>query len=101
MNQITLRKMSELLKKKGIKVCGTAEEFYGDSDRWEDNMENDRGLWIAADETPEFFDYYGHRQEWGIDESLEKLADDNGYYWEWNDPGTIMIWKTLNTWENC
>lgn len=84
--------MSELLEKKGIKVCGTAEEFYGDSDRWEDdNMENDRGLWIAADECYSFpfFDYYGH----GVDESLEKLADDNGYYWEWNDPGTIMIWK--------
>lgn len=84
MKQITLRKMSELLEKKGIKVCGTAEEFYGDY-----NMENDRGLWIAADETPEFFDYYGR----GVDASLEKLADDNGYYWEWNDPGTIMIWK--------
>ena len=92
MNQITLRKMSELLEKKGIKVCGTAEEFYGDSDRWnDDNMENDSGLWIAADECYSFpfFDYYGH----GVDESLEKLADDNGYYWEWNDPGTIMIWK--------
>ena len=92
MNQITLREMSELLEKKGIKVCGTAEEFYGQSSRCEDeNMENDRGLWIAADESYcfPFFDYYGY----GVDASLEKLADDNGYYWEWNDPGTIMIWK--------
>lgn len=97
MKQATLTKMAKVLERKGIKVCGTTGQFYGersifDEERWE----NDKGLWISAEDTPEMFDYWtcNHdRYELGVRNDIRDLAEKHGYWFEWNDPGTIMCWK--------
>ena len=51
-----------------------------------------KGLWIAADHYPEFFDYYRERHTWEIHPDLQDFARKHRLYWSWNDPGTIMLY---------
>jgi hypothetical protein len=29
----------------------------------------------------------------GVDPKLNKMVEDSGWYFEWNDPGTMMVWE--------
>lgn len=82
-----IEEMMSALEKAGVQVCGTTDDFY--------SSENENvGIWVAADHTPELFDY--DSSEWldtfGVEPSLNKLVEDNGWYFEWYDPGTMMVW---------
>tara|TARA_R110000868_G_scaffold372873_1_gene636729 strand:- start:506 stop:778 length:273 start_codon:yes stop_codon:yes gene_type:complete len=82
--------MMELLSAMGAHVVGTTDEFYG---RKNDN----NGIWLAADRNPELFDYHGDNFKWrdtfGVDPKLNTIVEQGGWYFEWYDPGTIMVWE--------
>lgn len=83
-----IKSMMAALEKAGAQVCGTTDEFFGGG-------YDNKGIWVAADHTPELFDY--DSSEWldtfGVHPQLDKLVEDNGWYFEWYDPGTMMVWK--------
>jgi hypothetical protein len=83
-----IKAMMAALEGKGVHVCGTTDQFYG-------SKNDNNGIWVAADSNPELFDYYN--SEWldtfGVNPSINKLVEDNGWYFEWYDPGTMMVWK--------
>jgi hypothetical protein len=83
-----IKAMMSALEKAGVQVCGTTDEFYG-------SKNDNNGIWVAADHTPELFDY--DSSEWldtfGVHPKLDKLVEGNGWYFEWYDPGTMMVWK--------
>ena len=79
-----IKAMMTLLEKKGCKVCGTTEDFYG-------RHNNTPGVWIAADHTPGLFNYWSMSGVM-IDCKLEAAVEKAGWWFEWNDPGTIMVW---------
>ena len=68
----------EALTAKGVHVVGTTREFGTGGD----------GIWISGESTPDLFDYWA----FGIDAKLEKFVDDNGWYFEWYDAGTVMAY---------
>ena len=82
--------MMSALQAKGVKVCGTASEFYSAK------TSND-GIWVAADSTPDLFDYWSSKwvNTFGIKPSINKVVEDGGWYFEWYDPGTMMVWKNF------
>ena len=82
-----IEEMMELLTQEGVNVVGTTDDFY--------SSENENvGIWVAADHTPSLFNY--DSSEWldtfGVKPSLYKVVEDNGWYFEWYDPGTMMVW---------
>lgn len=82
-----IEEMMDLLTQEGVNVVGTTDDFY--------NSENQNvGIWVAADSTPSLFNY--DSREWldtfGVKPSLNKIVEDSGWYFEWYDPGTMMIW---------
>ncbi len=83
-----IKAMMTLLEENGVRVCGTAADFYSSK------VENE-GIWVAADYTPELFDYWNSKVPFGINEKLNKLVEDSGWYFEWYDPGTMMVWKNF------
>jgi hypothetical protein len=76
--------MMDLLKENGVKVRGTSEDF----DR------STGGIWIAADSNTSSFDYYSETwsNTFGVDPKLNKTIEDKGWYFEWYDAGTMMVW---------
>lgn len=76
------------LEGRGINVCGTASEFYG-------YQVANEGIWIAADSHPEFFEYDSRSwiNSFGVEPKLNQMVEDSGWYFEWYDPGTMMIWR--------
>lgn len=82
-----IEEMMELLTQEGVNVVGTTDEFYSSEN-------HNIGIWVAADSTPELFDYWSseYRDTFGVKPSLSKLVEDNGWYFEWYDPGTMMVW---------
>ena len=82
MNRKTLM---NALRAKGVQVVGTTEEFGIDG----------AGIWIAADSTPSLFSYDCEMwlDTFGVEPSIDKLVEDNGWYFEWYDPGTMMVWE--------
>jgi len=85
----SIKSMMSTLTKKGVHVCGTTDEFYG--------CKNDNnGIWVAADSNPEMFDYYSGdwMDTFGVKPSLNEVVESNGWYFEWYDPGTIMVWES-------
>ena len=84
-----IKAMMAALKEKGVKVSGTASEFYGAK-----AASND-GIWVAAEYTPSLFNYYS--EDWGdtfgVEPKLNQLAEDSGWYFEWYDAGTMMVWE--------
>ena len=87
-----MKAMMSALEKKGVKVVGSTEEFFGRASK-----NQNIGIWVAADSTPELFDY--DSREWintfGIKPSINKVVEDGGWYFEWYDPGTMMVWKNF------
>ena len=75
----------------GIKAVGSTEDFDG----------SQGGIWLSAENREEYqsrdiFDYYSedHKNyEIGVLNAFGKAMDQVGWYAEWNDPGTIMLWK--------
>jgi hypothetical protein len=81
MNREQIRKA---LEDKGVTVVGTTEEFDGYTDE---------GLWISAEHVDEFFNYHSEElgDTFGVDPELYEFVQENGWYFEWYDPGTIML----------
>jgi hypothetical protein len=88
-------KLLEILEKKYPKMfLRTTEEFNG----------NSGGIWssgedglLAKDGFP-MFEYYAEdynekRYVFGVHKEIRELLEKNGWFAEWNDPGTIMFWK--------
>lgn len=71
---------------KGIKVVGTTEEFDG----------SEGGIWLSAEEPQNnfFFDYYAESRtyELGIRKTFSDQLKSLGWYAEWQDPGTLILW---------
>jgi hypothetical protein len=84
----SIKSMMSTLEKKGVHVCGTTDEFYG-------TKNENNGIWVAADSNPELFDYYSEvwNDTFGVKPSLNKVVENAGWYFEWNDPGTMMVWE--------
>lgn len=87
-------KMMELIKKKiPAMYLRTTEEFYSHPEGtgiWCCSVE-DRLTWKKIP----VFDYYcGDVKKYtnGVSKSFDLLLDINGWYFEWNDPGTIMFY---------
>lgn len=89
----TLNEIRDILTEMGVKVCGTTEEFYGEGSEHV-------GLWVSGEGDNKesgypFFDYYDMSDDYtfGVLSSLEKTANDRGWYFECHDPGTYMLWE--------
>ncbi len=85
----SIKSMMSTLEKKGVRVCGTTDEFYG--------CKNDNnGIWVAAEYTPSLFDYYNEvwNDTFGVDPKLSKVIETSGWYFEWYDAGTMMVWPS-------
>lgn len=75
------------LLKLGIRVVGNTEDFDG----------SEGGIWLSAEE-PEneyYFDYYamGRTYELGVRNSFREHLESMGWFAEWHDPGTMMLWR--------
>jgi hypothetical protein len=72
------------LEKKGVHVVGNTEEFNGSKG----------GVWCSA-ERGDSFNYYAESPSYtlGIKNEIKDYADKHGWFFEWNDCGTIMAWK--------
>lgn len=73
-----------------------SEDFFSDK--------NDEGIWVPADNAEQLqsgkslFDYYsqdGGSKHYtrGVHNSLHNWLNKQGWYCEFNDPGTVIIWK--------
>ncbi len=89
---VTDIELVEYLESKfGIRAVGSTEDFNG----------SQGGIWLSAEngeqyQSRDIFDYYSvdHKNyDIGVLKSFEKAMDQVGWYAEWNDPGTIMLWK--------
>lgn len=72
-----------------IRSVRPSEDFNGQTE----------GIWIAADNDEELsgnkiFDYYNRNAKYsnGVLTQLRTAIEKKGWWFEWNDPGTIMIW---------
>lgn len=76
--------MVAFLKEKGCKVIGTTEEFDG----------CEGGIWMSGESNSSLFNYYAEssQYEFGVKETLCRQAESRGWFFEWNDPGTVMCW---------
>ena len=73
------------LRKKGLVIIGTSEEFDG----------TEGGIWISAEEEANqfYFDYWGEVKsyELGVRVQMYELLESKGWFAEWYDPGTVFI----------
>ena len=78
--------MMDFLKAQGANVRGTTEQF--------SNPNLKGGIWIAADDANRLFNYYSETwmNTFGVNPKLNKTVEDNGWYFEWYDAGTMMVW---------
>lgn len=85
---MNIQEITEALKAKGVKVNGLASEFFSEP------IDNE-GLWISGEGCPTLFNYYSERwyDSFGVEPKLNEFVEDNGWYFEWYDAGTIMLWK--------
>ena len=72
-----------------IRFVRTSEEFDGEKD----------GIWIAGDNGEELsgnkiFDYYSKSAKYknGVLKNVVDAIEKKGWWFSWNDPGTMMIW---------
>ena len=72
-----------------IKTVRTTEEFDGQTG----------GIWMAGDNEEtmggkRIFDYYnkGAKYQNGVLKNVVAVAEKAGWWFSWNDPGTIMLW---------
>jgi hypothetical protein len=81
---MTRDEIMTFLTEQGCKVIGTTEEFSGSKG----------GVWLSGEENDGLFEYYaeGSEYELGVLTTLSDKTNGNGWYFEWNDPGTMMCW---------
>lgn len=87
---LTREELMDLLETKyKIKTVRTSEEFNGQTE----------GIWVAGDNGEELsgnkmFDYYNSSAKYanGVLKQLRTAVEKTGWWFEWNDPGTIIIW---------
>lgn len=76
-----------VLRTMGIEFIKDTEDFDG----------TPGGIWLSADggENSKFFDYYttSRAYELGVRTTFSEQLQERGWYAEWYDPGTIMLWK--------
>ena len=84
-----IKGMMSLLEQKGVRVCGTTDDFFC-------SKCDNKGIWVAADSTPELFDYDSMewRDTFGVNPKLNKVIEKNGWWCEWYDSGTMMVWPS-------
>jgi hypothetical protein len=86
MKVLNREQMMAWLKTKGVHVAGTTEQFYGESEG--------KGIWVSGESTSDLFDYY--RESWyntfGVEPKLNEQTEKRGWYYEWHDAGTMMLW---------
>jgi hypothetical protein len=74
---------------------GTTEEFNGSTNGiWVRGTEDD----LRAKDEFNLFDYYNEdynekRYVFGVHKDIRNIVEPLGWFFEWNDPGTIMIWE--------
>jgi hypothetical protein len=86
----TREELMDLMETKyGIKSVRPSEDFDGQTE----------GIWIAADNEEELsgnkiFDYYnkGAKYKNGVLKTVVDAVEKKGWWFSWNDPGTIMCW---------
>lgn len=92
---ITLEELAELIEEEfKLQFVSTTAEFYG--------TETGKGLWLSAENgecipkgTKRIFDYYTEdykNYQFGVHNKFNDFIEERGYYAEWHDPGTIMIY---------
>ena len=85
----SIKEMMMVLETNGVHVSGTTDEFYGEKG-------DVNGIWVAAEYTPNLFNYYN--DDWmdtfGINPSINELVEDSGWFFEWHDAGTMMVWPS-------
>jgi hypothetical protein len=83
-----IKAMMSTLEAKGVHVVGTTDEFYS-------SKNDNNGIWISAESTPDLFNYWSEvwGDTFGVDPKLNKLVENAGWWFEWYDPGTMMVWK--------
>lgn len=81
--------MSMMSDKYNIKTVRTTEEFNGETG----------GIWMAGDNEEELsgnkiFDYYNKSAKYknGVLKNVVAAAEKAGWWFSWNDSGTIMLW---------
>ena len=77
--------LAEALKAKGVHVIGTTEDF----------GIGGQGLWVSGESNPGLFDYYSERwmNTFGVQPALNAFVEKNGWYFEWYDTDTMMVWR--------
>lgn len=88
--ELSREDLMDLLEMKyKIKTVRESEDFNGQID----------GIWLAADNEEELggnkiFDYYNRSAKYtnGVLKQFRTAIEKTGWWFEWNDPGTIMIW---------
>jgi len=87
--------MAALKAKFGLEHVDTTENFYRNTG---EGIEG--GIWLSgengetASDGRELFYYYStdyKNYDLGVHNELSKFLEDNGWYPEWNDPGTLMV----------
>ena len=85
--------MDMMSDKYQIKTVRTTEEFNGQTG----------GIWMAGDNEEtmggkRIFDYYnkGAKYQNGVLKNVVAAAEKAGWWFSWNDPGTIMLWPKNN-----
>jgi hypothetical protein len=77
--------MMKFLESKGVHVIGTTEEFSGQTE----------GVWVGGEEMDGMFDYYTNDHTnftFGVHNKLNEAVNKKGWWFSWNDPGTMMVW---------
>lgn len=83
--------MDHLESEFGMGFVAIAENFNG----------SEGGIWLSGEngETAKdgrrLFDYYSedhNNYNLGVHIEIERWAEKHGWWFEWNDPGTIMLW---------
>ena len=84
--------VSALQQKFNLSHIETSEEFDG----------SDGGIWLSAEngetasDDRELFNYYSEDHDnytFGVHNEFQNFCEKNGWYPEWHDPGTLMIWE--------
>ena len=83
---MTRDEMIIALREKGVHVVGITEDFCPGT--------GGEGIWISGESDPRLFDYYSERwmDTFGIEPTMNDFVEENGWYFEWYDAGTMMVW---------
>lgn len=85
--------MNKLETQWGLDFVSTTEDFYGTA--------TCKGIWLSGEngdchkDGMELFNYWNEDHKnytFGVYNKIGEWAEKNGWYFEWNDAGTIMLW---------